>query len=103
MRLFLISLLSLGVLLLVSPLFAQKRAWTSADGKSSFEGELLEYNATEVRLKRAADFKTFILPHGELVAQGFGHDQGFGLVGFVHGFAHGLLLCSGLVSGGVPG
>lgn len=44
------------------PLHAEKRTWTSSDGKSSFEGELLEYNATEVRVKRAADFKTFILP-----------------------------------------
>jgi len=44
----------------------EKRTWTSSDGKSSFEGELLEYNATEVRLKRSADFKTFILPLGKL-------------------------------------
>jgi predicted esterase len=59
MRLFLIALLSIGFL---SQGHAQKRAWTSSDGKSSFEGELMEYNATEVRLKRSADFKTFILP-----------------------------------------
>ncbi|MCB1204037.1 MAG: prolyl oligopeptidase family serine peptidase [Verrucomicrobiae bacterium] len=48
-------------LALSSSAFAQKRTWTSSDGKSSFEGELLEYNATEIRVKRAADFKTFIL------------------------------------------
>lgn len=48
------------------PVHAEKRTWTSADGKSAFEGELLEYNATEVRVKRAADFKTFILPLGKL-------------------------------------
>jgi predicted peptidase len=48
------------------PAQAEKRTWTSADGKSAFEGELLEYNATEVRVKRAADFKTFILPLGKL-------------------------------------
>ncbi len=51
---------------LVLPVHAEKRTWTSADGKSAFEGELLEYNATEVRVKRAADFKTFILPLGKL-------------------------------------
>lgn len=51
---------------LMLPVHAEKRTWTSADGKSAFEGELLEYNATEVRVKRAADFKTFILPLGKL-------------------------------------
>ena len=50
--------LLLFLVVLSAPLHAQKRAWTSADGKSSFEGELLEYNATEVRLKRAADSAT---------------------------------------------
>lgn len=56
--------LLLAVLLSALPLSAAegKRTWTSADGKSSFEGELLEYNTTEVRVKRSADFKTFILP-----------------------------------------
>lgn len=63
MRFFLIALLFLGSRL---PAHAEKRTWTSADGKSAFEGELLEYNATEVRVKRAADFKTFILPLGKL-------------------------------------
>jgi predicted esterase len=43
-----------------------KRAWTSADGASSFEGELLEYTPEEVRIKRSADFKTFVLPLGKL-------------------------------------
>jgi pimeloyl-ACP methyl ester carboxylesterase len=65
--------LLLLLVVLPGPLHAQKRAWTSADGKSSFEGELLEYNATEVRLKRAADFKTFILPLEKLSAA----DQAF--------------------------
>ncbi len=51
---------------LMLPVHAEKRTWTSADGKSAFEGELLEYNATEVRVKRAADFKIFILPLGKL-------------------------------------
>jgi predicted peptidase len=70
MRLFLIALFSLGIL---SQADAQKRPWTSSDGKSSFEGELMEYNATEVRLKRSADFKTFILPLEKLS----GEDQTF--------------------------
>lgn len=43
-----------------------KRSWTSADGASSFEGELMEYTAEEVRIKRSADFKTFVLPLGKL-------------------------------------
>lgn len=62
MRPFLIALFSLISLLAVSTMAVEKRTWTSSDGKSSFEGELLEYNATEVRIKRAADFKTFVLP-----------------------------------------
>lgn len=59
------------------PAHAEKRTWTSADGKSAFEGELLEYNAAEVRVKRAADFKTFILPPGKLseTDQAFVKDQ----------------------------
>jgi predicted peptidase len=69
LRLFCLSFL----FLLSGPLHAQKRAWTSSDGKSSFEGELMEYNATEVRLKRSADFKTFILPLEKLSAE----DQAF--------------------------
>lgn len=59
--------------ILVLPVHAGKRTWTSADGKSSFEGELLEYNASEVRVKRSADFRTFVLPLGKLS----GEDQAF--------------------------
>jgi len=66
MRLFLIALFSIGFL---SRAHAEKRSWTSSDGNASFEGELLEYNATEVRLKRSADFRTFILPLGKLSAE----------------------------------
>jgi pimeloyl-ACP methyl ester carboxylesterase len=57
------ALLTLSFLsLLILPASAEKRAWTSADGKSTFEGELMEFSATEVRIKRAADFQTFKVP-----------------------------------------
>lgn len=45
---------------------AEKRPWTSSDGKSTFEGELVEFSATEVRIKRSADFQTFKLPLDKL-------------------------------------
>lgn len=51
---------------LASSLQAEKRAWTSADGKSTFEGELMEFSATEVRIKRTADFQTFKVPLDKL-------------------------------------
>jgi hypothetical protein len=51
---------------LMLPVHAEKRTWTSTDGKSAFEDELLEYNATGVRVNRASGFKTFILPPGKL-------------------------------------
>lgn len=63
MRLFLIALFFTGFL---TPVRAEKRTWTSADGASSFEGELIEYSETEVRIKRSADFKTFVLPLAKL-------------------------------------
>lgn len=48
--------------LFAAPVHAEKRAWTSSDGKSTFEGELMEFNASEVRIKRSADFQTFKVP-----------------------------------------
>ena len=42
------------------------RKWTSADGAASFEGELLEYSETEVRIQRTADRNTFKLPLDKL-------------------------------------
>lgn len=61
------ALLTLSFLsLLILPASAQKRAWTSADGKSTFEGELMEFSATEVRIKRTADFQTFKVPLDKL-------------------------------------
>lgn len=55
-------ILALALFCIVNSEAVEKRTWTSSDGKSSFEGELLEYSPTEVRIKRAADFKTFVLP-----------------------------------------
>ena len=52
-----------------SPLFsAEKRTWTSADGSASFEGELLEFDASNVKIKRSADFQIFPLPLDKLSA-----------------------------------
>lgn len=47
---------------------AEKRLWTSADGKASFEGELIEFTRTEVKIKRATDFQVFKLPLDKLSA-----------------------------------
>ena len=47
---------------------AEKRLWTSADGRASFEGELIEFNKAEVKIKRAADFQVFKLPLDKLSA-----------------------------------
>jgi len=44
----------------------EKRSWTSADGSKTFEGEMLEFSETEVRIKRSADFKTFRMPLDKL-------------------------------------
>ncbi len=44
----------------------EKRSWTSADGSKTFEGEMLEFSETEVRIKRSADFKTFKMPLDKL-------------------------------------
>ena len=46
----------------------EKRMWTSADGKASFEGELVEFTAAEVKIKRAKDFQVFKLPLDKLSA-----------------------------------
>ncbi len=41
---------------------ADTRTWTSAEGASSFEGELLEFDDTQVKIKRSADFQIFPVP-----------------------------------------
>ena len=56
------SLILFLLTLFALPAYAQKRAWTSSDGKSTFEGELMEFNESEVRIKRSADFQTFKVP-----------------------------------------
>lgn len=45
---------------------AESRTWTSADGASSFEGELLEFDETQVKIKRTADFQIFPVPLDKL-------------------------------------
>jgi predicted esterase len=46
----------------------ENRMWTSADGKAAFEGELVEFTAAEVKIKRAKDFQVFKLPLDKLSA-----------------------------------
>ncbi|MEM6917007.1 MAG: prolyl oligopeptidase family serine peptidase, partial [Verrucomicrobiota bacterium] len=41
---------------------SEVRTWTSSDGSSSFEGELLEFSGDGVRIQRVSDRKTFQLP-----------------------------------------
>ena len=45
------------------------RAWTSADGKSKFEGNLMEFSEKEVRIRRSADFNQFKVPLDRLSAE----------------------------------
>lgn len=46
----------------------EKRVWTSADGNASFDGELMEFSAEEVKIKRAVDQQIFKLPLAKLSA-----------------------------------
>ncbi len=55
---------------------ADKQSWTSADGSKSFEGEMLEFSETEVRIKRAVDFKTFVMPLDKLSMEDQAYVQG---------------------------
>lgn len=60
-----------ALVIIASPLRAdlpggEKRPWTSADGKSTFEGVLLESSDTEVKIKRSTDFQVFTLPLDKL-------------------------------------
>jgi|JI10StandDraft_1071094.scaffolds.fasta_scaffold462482_2 predicted peptidase len=52
---------------------AEPRKWTSSDGKASFDGELVEFSASEVKIKRAADFQIFKMALDRLCAE----DQAF--------------------------
>ncbi len=55
---------------------AERRTWTSSDGQSSFDGELVEFTAEEVKIKRAADFQIFKLPLAKLSAADQTHVRG---------------------------
>lgn len=52
------------------------RTWTSSDGKSSFEGKLMEFSETEVRIRRSADLNEFKLPLAKLSAADQEHVRG---------------------------
>lgn len=56
------QLLAIASLFLTGSLTAAPRTWTASDGKSKFDGELLEFTDTEVKIKRAGDFQIFKLP-----------------------------------------
>jgi predicted peptidase len=68
MRLFLTTLL-LASALHAAPTTYPPRAWTSADGKSKFEGNLIEFSDKEVRIRRSADFNQFKVPLDRLSAE----------------------------------
>lgn len=38
------------------------RGWTSSDGKSKFQGDLVEFSDKEVKIRRSSDFNQFRLP-----------------------------------------
>lgn len=52
------------------------RLWTSADGKSQFQGNLLEFSEKEVRIRRSADFNQFKLPLDKLSKADQDHVRG---------------------------
>lgn len=68
MRLLLIIFL-LAATLHAAPKTYPPRAWTSADGKSKFEGNLIEFSEKEVRIRRSADFNQFKVPLDRLSAE----------------------------------
>jgi predicted peptidase len=54
---------------------AAPRAWTSSDGKS-FQGDLIEFTDSEVKIKRMTDFQIFKLPLDRLSAADQQHVRG---------------------------
>lgn len=68
MRLFLTTFLLAAALHAAPPTYPP-RAWTSADGKSKFEGNLMEFSHKEVRIRRSADFNQFKVPLDRLSAE----------------------------------
>lgn len=68
MRLLLTSFILAATLHAAPPTYPP-RAWTSADGKSKFEGNLMEFSDKEVRIRRSADFNQFKVPLDRLSAE----------------------------------
>jgi predicted peptidase len=75
MKLLLALLFTTAALHAAAPTFPA-RTWTSSDGKSSFEGKLMEFSETEVRIRRSADFNEFKLPLDKLSAEDQAHIRG---------------------------
>lgn len=65
-----------ALLALASLAHAEPRSWTSSDGKSSFQGELLEFTDTEVKIKHSGNFQIFKLPLERLSAADQTHVRG---------------------------
>ncbi|HCN31258.1 MAG TPA: hypothetical protein DIT64_21625 [Verrucomicrobiales bacterium] len=68
--------LHLALLLLIANLHAAPRTWTSSDGKSSFQGELVEFTDTEVKIKHSGNFQIFKLPVERLSTEDQAHVRG---------------------------
>jgi len=55
---------------------AAPRTWTSSDGKSKFEGSVMEFSEKEVRIRRSKDLNEFKVPVEKLSAEDQGYVKG---------------------------
>lgn len=62
--------------LLASAAAAAPRTWTASEGGASFQGELLEFTETEVKIKHSGNFQIFKLPLDRLSAADQEHVRG---------------------------
>ena len=57
-----LCLLATGLLISSAQAANPTRDWTSSDGKSKFQGDLIEFSDKEVKIRRRSDFNQFRLP-----------------------------------------
>jgi len=57
-----LCLLATGLLISSAQAAHPTRDWTSSDGKSKFQGDLIEFSDKEVKIRRRSDFNQFRLP-----------------------------------------
>ena len=57
-----LRLLAAGLLISIAQAAHPTRDWTSSDGKSKFQGDLIEFSDKEVKIRRRSDFNQFRLP-----------------------------------------